>query len=171
MSGLALTRRRNRACQGGSLRHYLDMLVYPKMSAKVLTTAAEMSRCRRRATFVGLRIGGYEWSDSQLRIIRVLDVCVRLLFRLLGLEFLVHIGAQCLNRLPQAHRLGTRACGTRRALGWCLACHVGLHASEADAEVLADVSRSDALSQVLESRPTLLCRHPCKRLQFVRQLA
>src|SRR5260370_22019334 len=107
MSGMALTPRRNRAYQGGSLRHYLDMLVYPNISAKVLTTAAEMSRCRRRATFVGLRIGGYEWSDSQLRIIRVIDVCVRLLFLLLSLGFLVHIGAHFLNILPPAHRLGT----------------------------------------------------------------
>ena len=73
-----------------------------------------------------------------------------LLFRLLGLEFLVRFRAQRLNGFSQTHRLGTRTGGTGRTLSWCLARHVGLHTREADVEILADVRGSNALSHVLE---------------------
>src|SRR6266849_5909696 len=96
---------------------------------------------------------------------RVFQVLISLLICLPGLRLAIGIRTQALNRLSQAHSLRASCLRTssRWAVGAARRCrprHIALQASEADAEVLADVSRSDALSQVLESGTSLLCRHP-----------
>src|ERR1700745_656690 len=82
--------------------------------------------------------------------IRFFNVLVRLLGCFLSFRLAVRGWAQSLNGFAEAHRLASGTGRARRARFERGASHIGLEAGEADAQVLADVSRGDALTQVLE---------------------
>src|SRR5216684_2727491 len=74
---------------------------------------------------------------------------------------------QCLNRLAQAHALGS---SVRRAIGCGLRSRAGYvrpQAIERDAQILADVCCSHALADVLESCTRLRCGFAGERLNLV----
>ena len=106
----------------------------------------------------------------RLRVsLRILQVRVSLLAGLLGFQLRVGFRFQRLNSLAQAQRLGSGPTGTGGTFGRRLAGHIRLHTREADSEILTDVSRCNARTQVLESGTGLLRRHSCQLLDLARE--
>ena len=108
---------------------------------------------------------------KRLRVAGILDVLLGLLICLLGFQLTVRSRAQGLDGPAQAHALGAGV-GRYRALvagGSGHSGHIGFHTAKGDAQVLADVSRGYALSQVLESGTGVLRRHAGQRLELAGQ--
>jgi hypothetical protein len=103
-------------------------------------------------------------------VCRGFQILICLLLAFLGLRLAIDGRTQGLNGFAQAQRLGSGACRTGGAAGRGGSGHITFQAGEADAQVLADVGRGDALSKVLETGARLLRRFPGEGRDFVRQL-